>query len=83
MGSCCRLTAHAGYLRSTLSVSITVLKNRLGQYVRLAAGGEIVLVTNRGRVVAQFVPPQSGRKPSKPVMPSKYLMDEPEREADR
>jgi len=41
-----------------LSVGITALKNKLGKYVRLAARGETVLITNRGRVVAQFVPPR-------------------------
>jgi prevent-host-death family protein len=43
------------------SVSLKVLKNKLSEYVRLAAGGEIVLVTDRGRVVAKIVPPQGGR----------------------
>lgn len=43
------------------SVSLKVLKNRLSEYVRLAARGERVLVTDRDRVVAELVPPQSGR----------------------
>jgi antitoxin (DNA-binding transcriptional repressor) of toxin-antitoxin stability system len=42
-------------------VGLKVLKNRLSEYVRLAAGGERVLVTDRDRVVAELVPPQSGR----------------------
>lgn len=37
-----------------------MLKNRLSEYVRLAAGGERVLVTDRDHVVAELVPPQSG-----------------------
>ena len=37
------------------------LKNKLSEYVRLAAGGETVLVTDRDRVVAELVPPQHGR----------------------
>lgn len=41
-------------------VGIKVLKNKLSEYVRLAAGGERVLVTDRDRVVAELVPPQSG-----------------------
>jgi len=41
-------------------VGLKVLKNRLSEYVRLAAGGERVLVTDRDRVVAELVPPQSG-----------------------
>ncbi len=42
------------------AVGLKVLKNRLSEYVRLAAGGETVLVTDRDRVVAEIVPPQSG-----------------------
>jgi antitoxin (DNA-binding transcriptional repressor) of toxin-antitoxin stability system len=40
------------------SVGLKVLKNRLSEYVRLAAAGETVLVTDRERVVAEIVPPQ-------------------------
>lgn len=43
------------------SVGIKVLKNKLSEYVRLAASGETVLVTDRDRVVAEIVPPQAGR----------------------
>jgi antitoxin (DNA-binding transcriptional repressor) of toxin-antitoxin stability system len=43
------------------SVGLKVLKNKLSEYVRLAAGGETVLVTDRDRVVAEIVPPQQGR----------------------
>lgn len=42
------------------SVGIKVLKNKLSEYVRLAAGGETVLVTDRDRVVAELVPPRAG-----------------------
>lgn len=45
------------------AVGLKVLKNRLSEYVRLAAGGETVLVTDRDRVVAELVPPGSGRSP--------------------
>ena len=41
------------------SVGIKVLKNKLSEYVRLAAGGETVLVTDRDRVVAELVPPRA------------------------
>lgn len=41
-------------------VGLKVLKNKLSEYVRLAAGGETVLVTDRDRVVAEIVPPHSG-----------------------
>jgi antitoxin (DNA-binding transcriptional repressor) of toxin-antitoxin stability system len=43
------------------SVGLKVLKNKLSEYVRLAAAGETVLVTDRDRVVAELVPPQPGR----------------------
>jgi len=43
------------------SVGLKVLKNKLSEYVRLAAGGESVLVTDRDRVVAELVPPREGR----------------------
>jgi antitoxin (DNA-binding transcriptional repressor) of toxin-antitoxin stability system len=39
------------------SVGLKTLKNKLGEYVRLAASGETVLVTDRGRVVAEIGPP--------------------------
>ena len=45
------------------SVDLKVLKNSLGKYVRLAAGGETVLVTNRGRVVAEIVAPKQRHSP--------------------
>ncbi len=41
------------------AVGLKVLKNRLSEYVRLAAGGETVLVTDRDRVVAEIVPPRA------------------------
>jgi antitoxin (DNA-binding transcriptional repressor) of toxin-antitoxin stability system len=43
------------------SVGLKVLKNRLSEYVRLAASGETVLVTDRDRVVAELTPPREGR----------------------
>ncbi len=42
-------------------MGLKVLKNRLAEYVRLAAAGETVLVTDRDRVVAELVPPQVNR----------------------
>ena len=44
------------------SVGLKILKNKLSEYIRLAASGETVLVTDRDRVVAEIVPPQPGRK---------------------
>ena len=43
------------------SIGLKVLKNKLSEYVRLAAGGETVLVTDRDRVVAELVPPRQQR----------------------
>jgi prevent-host-death family protein len=43
------------------SVGLKVLKNKLSEYVRFAAGGETVLITDRDRVVAELVPPQPRR----------------------
>ena len=45
------------------SVGIKLLKNKLSQYIRLAAGGETVLVTDRDRVVAELGPPAPARSP--------------------
>lgn len=46
------------------AVGLKVLKNKLAEYVRLAAGGETVLVTDRDRVVAELSPPREGRAES-------------------
>ena len=43
------------------AVDIKTLKSQLGEYVRLAAAGEIVLVTDRDRIVAELRPPRAGR----------------------
>jgi antitoxin (DNA-binding transcriptional repressor) of toxin-antitoxin stability system len=40
-------------------VGIKALKNDLSKYIRAAAAGETVLVTDRGRVVAQIALPQA------------------------
>jgi len=45
------------------SVGLKLLKNKLSEYVRLAAGGETVQVTEHGRVVAEIVPPEAGPSP--------------------
>lgn len=43
------------------TVGLKILKNKLSAYIRLAAAGETVVITDRGRVVAEIVPPR--RKP--------------------
>ena len=45
------------------SVGLKMLNNKLSEYVRLAAAGETVLVTDRDRVVAEIVPPRAERSP--------------------
>ena len=45
------------------AVGLKVLKNKFSEYVRLAEHGETVLVTDRDRVVAEIVPPESTRSP--------------------
>jgi len=40
------------------TVGLKVLKNKLSEYVRLAAAGERVVITDRGQSVAEIVPPQ-------------------------
>ena len=46
------------------AVGIKVLKNKLSEYVRLAAAGETVLISDRDQVVAQLGPPDAGRSPA-------------------
>jgi prevent-host-death family protein len=41
------------------TVGLKTLKNKLSEYVRLAAGGETVVITDRGRTVAEIVPPRN------------------------
>jgi antitoxin (DNA-binding transcriptional repressor) of toxin-antitoxin stability system len=43
------------------SIGLKTLKNKLSEYVRLAASGETVLVTDRDRVVAEIGPPNPTR----------------------
>ena len=40
------------------TVGLKTLKNKLSEYVRLAAAGETVVVTDRGRTVAELGPPR-------------------------
>lgn len=45
------------------SVSLKRLNSKLSAYVRIAAAGETVLVTNRGGIVAELGPPRPDRSP--------------------
>ncbi len=55
--------APGSYFCGMRAVGLKILKNKLSEYVRLVAGGETVLVTDRDRVVAELVPPREGRSP--------------------
>jgi antitoxin (DNA-binding transcriptional repressor) of toxin-antitoxin stability system len=55
--------ATSSYFGVVRAVGVKVLKNKLSEYVRLAQGGETVLVTDRDRVVAELGPPRPGRSP--------------------
>lgn len=55
--------ASRSYLVPVHAVGLKILKNQLSEYVRLAASGETVLVTDRDRVVAELVPPRAERSP--------------------
>ena len=67
------LVASGSYHRDMRAVGLKILKNRLSEYVRLAASGETVLVTDRDRVVAELVPPQGGRfTPRTRSWPTRY-----------
>lgn len=44
------------------SVGLRELKNRLGEFVREVRSGEAVLVTDRGEVVAELIPPGAGTR---------------------
>ena len=54
------------------SVGIKVLNSKLSEYVRLAASGETILVTDRGRVVAELGPLRETRSP---VLADAFLAD--------
>jgi antitoxin (DNA-binding transcriptional repressor) of toxin-antitoxin stability system len=54
------------------SVGLKTLKNKLSEYVRLAASGETVLVTDRDRVVAEIGPPNPARSS---ILSDELLLD--------
>jgi antitoxin (DNA-binding transcriptional repressor) of toxin-antitoxin stability system len=53
--------ATGSYLPQMRTVGIKILKNKLSEYVKLAASGETILVTDRDVVVAELVPPRDAR----------------------
>lgn len=46
------------------AAGVREVKNKLSEYLRLVAEGETVLVTDRGRVVAQLAPPPTHAPPA-------------------
>jgi prevent-host-death family protein len=46
------------------TVGLKILKNKLSEYVRLAAAGETVVITDRNRVVAEIVSPRQHKPES-------------------
>lgn len=57
LASVVAVVATCSYLIAMRTVGIKVLKNKLSEYVRMAEAGEVVLVTDRDRVVAELRPP--------------------------
>jgi prevent-host-death family protein len=48
-----------GYFGFMQTVGIKLLKDNLSAYVRAAEAGDTILVTDRGRIVAELVPPRA------------------------
>lgn len=46
------------------TIGLKALKNKLSEYVRAAASGETIVITDRGRPVAEIVPPRDGGRES-------------------
>ncbi len=66
------LVAISCYFESVKAVGIKVLNSRLSEYVRLAASGETILVTDRDRVVAELGPLRETRSP---ILADAFLAD--------
>lgn len=45
-----------------MEVSVRELKNRLSEYLRKVSAGQEVIITSRGRAVAQLLAPRAGRR---------------------
>ena len=63
------------YLVRMRSLDITVLHSKLSEYVRLAASGETIFVTNRDQAVAELGPLRETRSP----IPADAFLAEAER----
>ncbi len=60
--------ATRGYIDSMKTVGVRDLKNKLSEYLRRVRLGESVLVTDRGEVVAELLPP--GQRQGDPSVPA-------------
>jgi prevent-host-death family protein len=40
------------------TIGLKILKNKLSEYIRAAAAGETIVITDRGRPVAELTPPR-------------------------
>jgi len=54
--------ATGSYIGPMREVGIRELKNRLSEYIRLVREGEVVMVTDRGEVVAELRQPVAGEE---------------------
>lgn len=52
------VVATRGYNERMTTVGVRELKNRLSHYLRLVRGGETLVVTDRGEIIAELKPPQ-------------------------
>lgn len=52
------------YIVSVKAAGVREVKNHLSRYLRLVSEGEVVLITDRGEVVAQLAPPPTSPSPS-------------------
>jgi antitoxin (DNA-binding transcriptional repressor) of toxin-antitoxin stability system len=66
--ACCRLPvpdcSYGSYITVMRAVGVREVKNKLSEYLRIVAGGETVLVTDHGRVIAQLAPPPAHTPPA-------------------
>jgi prevent-host-death family protein len=56
-------------------VGLKTLKNKLSEYVRAAAAGETVLVTDRNKIVAELAPPRPDRPLSREEFRAKGIRE--------
>jgi antitoxin (DNA-binding transcriptional repressor) of toxin-antitoxin stability system len=56
--------ASGSHITEMRTVGLKTLKNKLSEYVRAAAAGETVVITDRDRVVAELGPPRSREQES-------------------